>query len=98
MNEEQQNNTYHTFDFLSKRRNDPKWRPQYLERLAEMQKLKSKRENKVIAFLIVVIIIELVILGYLMFFNPNANQESSMNYPSQTQSHIEIHQEETQKL
>lgn len=87
MNEEQ-NNTYHTFEFLKKRKNDPKWRPQYLERLAEIEKLKSKRESKMIAFLVVVILIELIILGYLMFFNPNVNQESSMNNSLETQVYL----------
>ena len=95
MNEEQQNYTYHTFEFLSKRKNDPKWRPQYLERLEEKQTLKNKREKKVIAFLLLIIVVELIILGYLMFFNPTGNEESSINWLREAQSYSRVNQKKS---
>lgn len=93
MNEEPQS-TYHTIEFLEKRKNDPKWRPQYLERLEEIQNLKNKKEKKIIAFLFLIIIVELIILSYLMFFNPNASQEGSINAQNEVCLHSVANREE----
>ena len=41
MGKEEGSTVYHTYEFLKKRKNDPKWRDQYLE----------KKEDRTIAFL-----------------------------------------------
>lgn len=75
---------YHKFKFYEQRKNDPKWRPYYLEamRVKEQARLtvqRRKRRARIRTFLVVAI---LVILVFLLLAHWTYSQTNELSFSS----------------
>ena len=72
----EKNDSWHSYEFLAQRKNDPKWRQAFLEAdaLLEQEDKKRKRRNFIILLVSVPILLILVLVG--LYFYGSSDEEA----------------------